>query len=147
MGIEFGNNPVQIHLDGLNGQVVATAVPYSNSGNFTQAVTLPASVTPGRHVLVATEAAATPDGKNDGSSTGTPARTVIDVGGPGGATSPSPAASGLPTVNIPSGSGTSVGTLALIGLAAAGGSLFLAGGLALATSRRRRHEPETVKAP
>lgn len=141
-GIEFGTNPVQLHLDSLTGPVLATAVPDTTSGNFTQAVTLPADVGSGQHVLVATEAAATPDGKNKGSSTGVPARAAIQVG----TGTPAPAATPVRPLQVSSNSGTSVGTLALIGLAVAAAGLFLAGSVSLAASRRRRPQGEAVEA-
>ncbi|MHB1535135.1 MAG: carbohydrate-binding protein [Acidimicrobiales bacterium] len=141
-GVEFGSNPVQIHLDSITGPVLATAVPNSNSGNFTQAVTLPAGVASGQHVLVATEAAATPNGKNNGSSSGTPARTLIQVG----SSAPAAASSVARPVNLASASSAGVGSLVLIGLVAAAASLLLAGAVSLGASRRRRPEAEAVKA-
>lgn len=147
-GVEFGSNPVQIHLDSLDGPVLATVTPNSDSGGFSQAVPLPADISAGQHVLVATEPAATTNGKNNGSSTGVPARTLIDVTGPGGAAAPGAVtSSAAPTVNLTANSGAGAGTLGLIGLAAAAASLFLAGGISLVVARRRRPEPEAVKAP
>ncbi|MGH9077134.1 MAG: hypothetical protein ACRDY0_06745 [Acidimicrobiales bacterium] len=140
-GIEFGSNPVNIHLDTISGPVLATVTPNSNSGNFTQSVTLPAGVSSGQHVLVATEDAATANGKNNGSSTGVPARAVIQVGN-SSATSPAPAR----PASLASSSGTGVGTLVVIALAVAAAGLFLAGSMSLVASRRRRGQAETVKA-
>ncbi len=139
-GVEFGSNPVQVHLDSLDGPVLATATPDTNSGNFTQAVTLPADVPAGQHVLMATEAAATANGKNNGAATGVPARAVIQVGN-----SATPAAAPARPLALASNSGTGVATLALIALVVAAAGLFLAGAVSVAASRRRRPEAETVK--
>jgi len=139
-GVEFGSNPVQVHLDSLDGPVLATATPDAKSGNFTQAVTLPADVPAGQHVLMATEAAATANGKNDGAATGVPARAVIQVGN-----SVAAAAAPARPLALASNSGTGVATLALIALVVAAAGLFLAGAVSMAASRRRRPEAETVK--
>jgi len=140
-GVEFGSNPVQIHLDGLNGPVLATIAP--TSGIFTQSLTLPADLSNGPHVLVATESAVTANGLNNGAANGTPARALIQVG-PATASAASPA----PLANLTQSSSSSgVGTFVLIALGVAGGSLFLAAGgifLAGAFSRRRRAEGEAV---
>ena len=140
-GIEFGSNPVQVHLDSLDGPVLATATPDAKSGNFTQAVTLPADVPAGQHVLMATEAAATANGKNNGAATGVPARAVIQVGNTAAAAAAAPAR----PLALASDSGTGVATLALIALVVAAAGLFLAGAVSMAASRRRRPEVETVK--
>ncbi|MGH9122643.1 MAG: hypothetical protein ACRDYC_12010 [Acidimicrobiales bacterium] len=131
-GIEFGSAPVQIHLGSVTGPILGTATPSASSGDFTVPVTIPASTTPGQYVLVATETPA---------ATGAPARAVIQVGtaAPAQTTAPRPA-----TVLTNSGSG--VGSLALIGLAAAAASLFIAGGISFAASRRRSAATESVKA-
>lgn len=144
-GVEFGSNPVQIHYNGLNGPVLATATPDSNSGNFTQAVTIPATASPGQAVLVATEAAATPDGKNNGSSTGAPARALINVTGAGGAPLAATSANAARATGVTTSAPTGVGTLALVGLGAAGVSLLAGGMFALVGSRRRSPVAETVK--
>lgn len=142
-GVEFGKNPVQLHLDAINGPVLASVTPDSSSSTFAQPITLPADLAAGQHVLVATEPAVTADGKNNGAANGTPARTVVQVGTAPGA---SPAAPARP-VALTSQSGTSDGTLALIGVAAAAAALFLAGSVSMIASRRGRPQAERVKAP
>lgn len=131
-GIEFGSAPVQVHLGSTTGPILGTATPAASTGDFALPVTIPSSTTPGQYVLVATETPA---------STGVPARAVIQVGtaAPVSNTTARPAA-------LISNSGSSTGTLALIGLAAAAGSLFIAGGISFAAARRRRPETESVKA-
>jgi hypothetical protein len=137
-GLSFGSNPVQLHLDTLTGTVLATANP-NGKGNFSQAVTIPQGVSPGQHVLVATEEAATPDGANDGSSQGVPARATFQVGTAGStdvATSAGP-------VQVAKSAG--VGTLALIGVAVACVGVFIGGLISLVASRSRRPEAVTVR--
>jgi hypothetical protein len=140
-GVEFGSNPVQLHLDAIDGPVLATINPVS--GNFTQSLTLPADLSTGPHVLVATEAAATTNGLNNGAANGTPARALIQVGSP--AAAPASSTARVATLAQSSNSG-SVGTLILIALAVAGAGLFLAGGaIFVASSQRRRSlERQTV---
>lgn len=104
--------PTQIHLDTINGPVIATVSTYKGTGvmssTFSQTVTLPSNVSNGQHVLIATQSQHTMNGGN-------PARAVIYVG------QPAPAASGPEarpaTVTIDSGPAWPV--LALIALAAA----------------------------
>ncbi|MGH9077455.1 MAG: hypothetical protein ACRDY0_08400 [Acidimicrobiales bacterium] len=141
IGFEFGTNPVVIHLDSIDGAVLGTAT-LDHIGDFSKVVTLPAAVSGGQHVLVATEAAATADGSNDGSNTGVPARAIIDVGN-----STSSTASPARPVTVITNSGTGVGTLIVISLAVAAALVFLAGSMSLVASRRRRGEAESVKAP
>jgi hypothetical protein len=137
-GSEFGSNPVDIHLGALTGPVLATFTPDSN-GAFTGAVTIPADTPAGPAVLVATEAAATATG-NGGSSPGVPTRTVVQVVGPGGSAplAVAPASQGRPSGVVTSSSAVSTGALLLVGLGVFGIALFLAGGIALLTSGRRR---------
>ncbi|MGH9127105.1 MAG: hypothetical protein ACRDZ8_20635, partial [Acidimicrobiales bacterium] len=113
-----------------------------NSGDFVQSISLPADLSNGPHVLVATESATTANGLNNGAANGTPARVLIQVGSTSAApASPAP----LATLSQSSNSG-GFGTLVLIALGVAGASLFLAaGGIFVASaSRRRRPEGEAV---
>ncbi|HEX3541867.1 MAG TPA: hypothetical protein VHT75_15645 [Acidimicrobiales bacterium] len=145
-GSEFGSNPVQIHLNALTGPVLATFTPDSN-GAFTGPVTIPADTQAGPAVLVATEAAATATG-NGGSSPGVPTRTVVQVVGPGGSAPLAVPAGGQgrPAGVVTSSSAVSTGALLLVGLGVFGIALFLAGGVALVTSgRRRQTEAERVR--
>ena len=136
-GVEFGSNPVQLHLDAIDGPVLATITPVS--GNFTQAITLPSDLSTGPHVLVATESAATPNGVNNGAANGTPARALIQIGSP--AAAPSSSQARVASLAQSSNS-SSVGSLILIALAVAGAGLFLAGGAIFVASSQRRRSPE-----
>lgn len=147
-GTEFyGSNPVDIHFGSLNGPVLGTFTPNSQGG-FVGSVTIPADAPVGQAVLVATEAAATSSGSSGGSSAGVPARTVVNVVGPGGSSpvgvTPT-GASGRSGV-VTSSSTVSTGALLLVALGVFGVALFIAGGLALVTSGRRREtSAETVR--
>jgi hypothetical protein len=140
IGFEFGTNPILIHLDTLNGAVLGTA-SLDRIGDFTISVTLPANISNGPHILVATQDSATPDGLNDGSNTGVPARAVIQVGNPATPVAPAARPAGVITK-----SGIGAATLILIALAVAGVGLFLAGSLSFVASRRWRRQAEYVKA-
>ena len=71
--------PVVIRLDTLDGPELARFMVTSEKGPFfRESVVIPADVSPGHHVLVATQE--TPDWA--GPPWGVPARTVITVGGP-----------------------------------------------------------------
>ncbi|MGH9123910.1 MAG: hypothetical protein ACRDZ8_04175 [Acidimicrobiales bacterium] len=145
-GNEFGSNPVAIHFNGLNGPVLGTFTP--TGGTFVGAVTIPADAPVGAAVLVATEPAATATSPTGGSSTGVPTRTLVNVVGPGGspvAASPSSGAARLSGV-VTQSSAVSTGALALVALGVLGVALFIAGGVALMTSGRRREATtETVR--
>lgn len=137
-GFSFGSNPVDLHLDSLTGSVLATAMP-DDKGNFTQAVAVPSSLGTGTHIIVATEAAASPDGLNDGSSQGVPCRAIFQVGTASASTA---SAGARPRVDTASTVG--VGTLVIIGVAVACVGVFLGGLVSFALSRSRRPEPEIV---
>lgn len=139
IGFEFGTNPVPIHLDTIDGPVLGTGA-VDHIGNFSLTVTIPADVSNGTHVLIATEAAATPDGKNNGSNTGVPARAVIQVGN----SSASPASPARPAAVI-ADSRIGTGPLIVIAMGVAAVGLFLAGLLSLAAARRPRRQAEYVK--
>jgi hypothetical protein len=104
--------PVVIHLDTIDGPVIATVTKQIGGGvmssTFAQTVTLPSTVSSGQHVLIATQSQHTMNGGN-------PARAVIYVG------QPAPVASGPEArpaaVTIDSGPGWPV--LAIIALASA----------------------------
>lgn len=128
--------PVILHLDTLNGSVLAT-IHVNGTGamtsTFSQVVTIPSDVPVGAHLLVATQDEHNMNG-------GTPARAAIYVGnGP----VPAPAGSAARPAGVIAGSGLGVGVLALIGLAAAAASLLVAG--AISASSRRRARPQPVK--
>ena len=139
IGFEFGTNPVPIHLDTLDGPVLGTGA-IDRIGDFSVTVTIPAGVSNGAHILIATQDAATPDGKNNGSNTGVPARAVIQVGEPS-ATTPSPARPAAVITN----SGLGIGTVIVMSLGVAAVGLFVAGLLSLAAARRPLRQAEYVK--
>jgi hypothetical protein len=139
IGFEFGTNPVPIHLDTLDGPVLGTG-SIDRIGDFSVTVTIPAGVSNGAHILIATQDAATPDGKNNGSNTGVPARAVIQVGD---ASAPTPLPARPAAVITNSGLGT--GTVVVMSLGVAAVGLFLAGLLSLAATRRPRRQAAYVK--
>jgi hypothetical protein len=146
-GSEFyGTNPVQIHFNAIDGPVLATFTPNAN-GAFTGAVTIPTNAPVGPAVLVATEAAATATSPTGGSSAGVPTRTVVQIVGSGGSAPLAVAPSGAarPSGVLTSSSSVGVGALLLVGLGVLGVALFLAGGVALVTDRRRSAATETVR--
>jgi len=137
LGKEFAQGaPVLIHLDTINGPVLATAPPPTTTmtSQFTVPVPIPADVGVGQHVLIATQ-----DYHN--MNAGAPARAVIYVGVP----APTSAAGSPRPVSVITDAGLSGATLAAIVVAAAAAGLALFGAFMLASSRRRP-EPEAVKA-
>jgi hypothetical protein len=113
--------PVQIHLDTIDGPVIATVTQQTGSGvmssTFSQSVTLPSSVSSGQHVLIATQNAHNMNGGN-------PARAVIYVG------TTAPGASGPEarpaSVTIDSGPAWPVLALVALGAAVVGFVIFSA---------------------
>jgi hypothetical protein len=137
-GLSFGSNPVELHLDNLTGTVLATVTPDAK-GNFSQPITIPQNIGTGSHVIVATEAAATPDGSNSGSAQGVPSRATFQVG-----TTPPPTTATAHPVEVAKSVG--FGTLVLIAVAVAIGGVLLGGLISIAASRSRRPEPRTATA-
>jgi hypothetical protein len=131
-GIRFGVNPVELRLDSLTGRLLATITP--DSRNFHQQVAIPADVGAGEHVLVASQSPATPDGRNNGSAQGVPARAVFQVG-----TAP-PADAAIHGRPIQVASRMGVGILVLIGAAVAVAALLVVGLVSRVVSRGRRPE-------
>jgi hypothetical protein len=132
-GLSFGGNPVVLHLDSVDGNVLATVTPNSK-GDFSQAVTIPQTATSGQHVIVATE-----DASDDNGAQGTPARAVFQVGTGGS----SPAVTPAGPVQVDKSAG--VGTLALVGVAVACVGVFVGGLISLIASRSRRAEAVRVE--
>ena len=133
-GLNFKTvNPVDLHLDTLTGTVLATVTPDAK-GNFSQPVTIPQSLGGGSHLIVATQAAATADGRNNGTSQGVPSRVEIQVGTPAPA-----AATNSRHVEVATRVGT--GTLVLIAVVVACAGVLLGGLISLVAARTRR--PET----
>lgn len=137
VGKEFAAGaPVDIHLDTVDGPVLATAPPPSGTMTsvFMLDVPLPANLSNGPHILIATQIEHNMNG-------GAPARAVIYVGS-------SPAVSGAPAARpakLLASTGPSVGSRVLIGVGVAVVALFLAG-IFMAAASRTRPETEAVKA-
>jgi hypothetical protein len=122
--------PVQIHLDAIDGPVIATVTQMTGgvmSSRFSQSVTLPSNVSTGQHVLIATQNQHNMNGGN-------PARAALYVGVP--AAGPASPASRPTSVSIDNGPG--LGILALIALAAAVVGLIVFGAFALRPGRTPR---------
>jgi len=144
-GMEFGSSTeIQVHLGAIAGPVIATIEPgttagLNNGGNFTTAVTIPADTPTGPAVLVLTQSTTTATGSITTTS-GTPARVVVQVVGSGGSAplAITPSATVRPSGIVSTSSSVSTGALMLIGLGVFGAALFLAGGVALMTSGRRQ---------
>ncbi|MHB1534928.1 MAG: hypothetical protein ACYC1D_10040 [Acidimicrobiales bacterium] len=136
IGRDFApGSPVQIHLDSLTGPVLTTVPPlkgFAMTTRFKVPVSIPADITVGPHVLIATQ-----DEHN--MNTNVPARAVIYVG-----TAPSPPPAPSPrAATLSASSGPSVGVLALVALAVAAVALAVFGAVVAGASRRPR--PEAVK--
>lgn len=120
--------PVLIHLDTIDGPVITTVTKMTGNvmnSQFHETITVPSSVTPGQHVLIATQDAHNMNGGN-------PGRAVIYVG------QAAPAASG-PEARPASATldtGPSWSILALIALGAAVVGLIVFGFFALRQPRR-----------
>lgn len=129
--------PIEVHLDSPTGQLLATLPPHSNSvmqNSWNLDVPIPANVSTGQHVLVATQ-----DYHN--MNAGVPARATIYVGtGSPPAVTPEarPVVASVDT-------GPSGASLALIALGVAAAALLLAGLITLAASRRPSGEAQPVR--
>ncbi len=119
---------IEIHLDSPTGRLLATVPPHNQSimqSLWTLQVPIPPDVSPGRHLLVATQ-----DYHNH--NAGVPARATIYVGQPAEGAAPPPA---RPTT-LEVGSGPSAATLLMTALGVASVALLLAGLWYLVASRR-----------
>jgi hypothetical protein len=137
VGKEFAAKaPVLIHLDTITGPVLATAPPPTSTmtSQFKIQVTLPADISVGPHLLIATQDEHNMNGGN-------PARAQIYVG----TSAPAASAPAARPTTLAAKSGLSLAVLAIIALAVAGVTLFLAGLVFLVVSRRRP-ETQAVKA-
>ena len=137
-------HPVQVRWNALNGPIVAEmARPDNQAVNAT--FTVPQGTAPGSYVLIVSQV-------QDGKTTLSPIRAVLNVVGAGGQTpvlgadTTSDAADRIPSL-VQSDNNVSAGTLALVALGVAGIGMFAAGVAALATSRRGgvTAEPARVK--
>lgn len=117
------NGPVNIRLDSRSGEPLASATPDS-SGFFSQDVRLPADMSQGWHLLIATQTT----NANGRQTAFTPGRTRLNVGG----------TSGSSGVGAPGGGGLPGPPLALL---AGGSALILLAGAATLTARRRLRTP------
>lgn len=129
-GKEFAQGaPVQIHLDSPTGQLLATvpAPTDTMTSQFNVKVTIPASVSNGQHVLVATQA-------YHYMNSGAPARATVFVGTP----APDPAGPAARPANVIVDKGPSAASLVLVAFAVAAVALLIAGVLTLATGRSSR---------
>jgi hypothetical protein len=109
---------VQIHLDTVNGPVLAT-VPGPKStmtSSFTVMVTVPSDISSGTHILLAIQ-------DHHDMNSGQPARAVFYVGSSG----PAPVNAPARPLALETNSGASAAGLAVLGLAVAGAALLLAG--------------------
>lgn len=138
-GREFaaGGAPVVIHLDSINGPVLATVpVPGQDTmtSKWTVSVTLPSDLSTGQHLLVATQDA------HDMNS-GAPARSVLYVGGAGPA--PSHAANRAPALAVNQGPG--LAGLVLLAVLVAGLSVAVVGVWSWLSSRPGSARPAAAQ--
>ena len=139
-GGEFASRkPVHIRLDSPDGPILYTHAdpqPSTMTSQFTVQVPIPQDVSPGPHVLVATQ-------EHYDMNVGIPARAAIYVN----ASPPASVPVERPTA-LSESSGPSAGSYLLIALGVAAGGLLLAAGASLLASRRRSPgEPAPVKTP
>ena len=130
-----GASPVTLRLDKVDGPVLAQAVP--TRGTFTTNFAIPQGVSPGPHVIVATQLNAKGE-----MAYGTPARAAFQVVGPGTQVGSGPPTAGPPAQ--PDSSGSSVPALALTGVLGIVGLVLLAAGSAT-VMRARREGPAAAR--
>ena len=137
-GREFAPGvPVDIHLDTLDGPILATVPPFSTGGmntQFTATVPIPANIGQGQHILIAYQ-------QEHYMNAGNPARATIFVG-----TAAPAARSGTRPVGVLTNPGPSAGSLVLLGVVVAVVGVFLGVIATLILGRRRHPEVETVAA-
>lgn len=132
-------NPVEIHLNAVDGPTLGSFQPDTQvyaawgPGN----ITIPADTKPGTYTLFATQVLA----PTETHIRGIPARSTLDVIGPGGppvlaAVPVAPGDQGSADLTRKSSLGT--GALVLLGLGVAGVAMLIAGLASLAAGRRRR---------
>ena len=139
-GGEFARGkPVHIRLDSPEGRILYThpdPQPSTMTSQFTVQVPIPQDVSPGPHVLVATQ-------EHYDMNVGIPARAAIYVrSAPPVAPTPE-----IRPTSLSESSGPSAGSYLLIALAVAAGGLLLAGAASVLASRRPSPGPaEPVQA-
>ncbi|MDP9389437.1 MAG: hypothetical protein M3Q48_16360 [Actinomycetota bacterium] len=135
------HSPVVLHLNAVDGPVLATIEP-DGSGALSGSFVVPADTKPGNYVVVATQEAQVGD-----TTWGVPARALLQVVGDGGAPvvgQPLAAPVEERPVGLVEDAPVGVGELLLVGLGVAGVALFAAGMIALASARRRGPTAEAV---
>ena len=139
-------NPVEIRLDSADGPVLGsfttTGTGFAQWGPGT--VTIPADVKPGVHTLWATQKLE----ESEKLIRGMPTKTLITVLNPDGSgpvvgEDLSHKVEPRPT-NLVEDKPVGTGALVLVGLGVAGVAMFVAGAAALASSRRRSPEAESI---
>jgi hypothetical protein len=127
--------PVEIRLDSPTGRLLATAPGPDGTmtSNFTVDVPVPADITPGEHLLFASQ-------DHHDMNSGAPARTVFYVG----MAPPPTAAPDVRPIGMDSASGPSIGSLILIGLGVAAAGLLVAGAWSVIGARRSPGTPAEV---
>ena len=140
-------NPVEVRFGSVDGPILGTFQPneelYAMWGPGT--VRLPESVTPGTHLLFATQTVA----PSETHIRGVPARGEITVLAPGGAPvlgeAPQPGLDEQSAGGLVEEEPVGTGSVLLVALGVAGVGLFVAGGAAALASRRRSSQPVAGK--
>lgn len=140
-------NPVEIRFGSVDGPVLGTFQPneefYAMWGPGT--VRIPENVTPGKHLLFATQTL----GPAETHIRGVPARGEITVLGAGGSPvlgeAPQPGLDDQSAGALVEEEPVSTGSVLLVALGVAGLGLFVAGGAAAFASRRRSSQPVAGK--
>ena len=139
-------NPVEIRLDSSDGPVLGsfrtTGSGFAQWGPGT--ITIPADVKPGVHTLWATQKLE----ETEKLIRGVPSKAIVTVLNPDGSAPVlgvdlSPQIEPRPA-DLVEDKPVSNGALAMVGLGVAGIAMFIAGGAALAASRRRSPEAQTI---
>lgn len=139
---ERGGQAVELHWNGVDGPVLASATPDA-TGNIVASLQVPADATPGYYVIVATQNSVDDETGEVSAAYGTPARASFLVGDVSPADIPQPASAGETVVAADT---TSTGLLALTALLALAGIGLFAAGLGLFVREvRRRGVPAPVE--
>lgn len=138
-GGEFARGkPVEVRLDSPSGRLLAThpnPLPSTMTSRFTLDVPIPNDITPGEHLLVATQ-------NHYDMNSGIPARAAIYVNTP----EPAPPTPESRPTSIVASEGPSTGSLVLIGLGVAAGGLLLAAVWSLMAARKPSTEAGSAQA-
>lgn len=138
-GGEFARGePVHVRLGSADGPILAThpnPMPSTMTSRFNLEVPIPADITPGEHVLVATQ-------NHYDMNAGIPARAVIYVNAPA---APELEPEARP-MSLTADEGPSTVSLVLIGLGVAAAGLMIAGAWSVAASRRSSPSAQSTPA-